>query len=265
MKDQVKQITDMLVDSAREQTAVLAKELEEKGRLSLPQQLAGVQYTNGDGEDFYIVIGLDLSRSTLARQLGATIVLFYVFHDDKFAVEHYTSHFFCRFDDTVGSEAFRQETKELVMKIICDDCKMIKKRIEEEGISNVDLLLVPEIVQRKVLCLPDNCTLSILGQTFEGVEGLKDYVREQTDSSQPYILDCCQRFPCFDAEDYANECRFYRNFLVCHDKREAERRSNQMERLSYFSDFCLVTNELSDDMRPMLYYEDESMTMMLAY
>ena len=265
MEDQVKQITDILVDSAREQTAVLAKELDSNGQLSLPQQLAGVQYTNDDGEDYYLVIGLDLSRSTLARQLGATNILFYVFHDDKFVVEHYTSHLFGRFDETVGTEAFRQETKKLVMKIVSDDCKTIKKRIEEDGISNADPLLVPEIVQRKVLCLPDNCTLSILGQTFEGAEGLKDYVREQTDSSQPYILDRCQRFPCFDAEDYANEFRFYRNFLVCHDKQEADDKAKQMEQLSRFSDFCLVSNELPDDMRPMVYYADESMTLMLAY
>ena len=132
MEDQVKQITDMLVDSAKEQTAVLVKELEKNRQLSLPQQLAGVQYTNDDGEDYYIVIGLDLSRSTLARQLGATNILFYVFHDDKFVVEHYTSHLFGRFDETVGTEAFRQETMKLVMKIISDDCKTIKKRIEED-------------------------------------------------------------------------------------------------------------------------------------
>lgn len=265
MEDQVKQITDMLVDSAREQAAVLAKELESNGQLSLPQQLAGVQYTNDDGEDYYLVIGLDLSRSTLARQLGVTNILFYVFHDDKFVVEHYTSHLFGRFDETVCTEDFRQETKKLVMKIISDDCKTTRKRIEEDGISNADPLLVPEIVQRKVLCLPDNCTLSILGQTFEGAEGLKDYIREQTDSSQPYILDRCQRFPCFDAEDYANEFRFYRNFLVCHDKQEADDKAKQMEQLSHFSDFCLVSNELPDDMRPMVYYADESMTLMLAY
>ena len=38
MEDQVKQITDMLVDSAREQAAVLAKELESNGQLSLPRK-----------------------------------------------------------------------------------------------------------------------------------------------------------------------------------------------------------------------------------
>lgn len=265
MEDQVKQMTDMLVDSAREQTVVLAKELEENGQLSLPQQLAGVQYTNDDGEDYYIIIGLDLSRSTLARQLGATKILFYVFYDDKFIVEHYSSHLFGRFDESVNTEAFRQETKKLVVKIISDDCKTIKKRIEEEGISNIDPLLIPKNVQRKVLRLADNCTLSILGQTFEGAEGLKDYVREQTDSSQPYILDRCQLFPCFDAEDYANEYRFYRNFLICCDKQEADNKAKQMEQLSHFSNFCLVSSELPDDMRPMVYYADESMTLMLAY
>lgn len=265
MEEHVKQITDMLVDSAKAQAAVLAKELNENGQLSLPQQLAGIRCTNDDGDTFIVVIGLDLSRSTLARQIGATNILFYVFHDDKYVVEHYTSHSFGRFDETVGTDAFRQETKKLVTKVIIDEFKSVKVRIDVEGICNIDTLLVPEKVQRKVLCLADNCTLSIQGKTFEGAEGLKEYVREQTDSSQPYILDRCQRFPCFDAEDYANEYRFYRNFLVCRDKQEANRKAKQMEKLPHFSDFCLVTNELPDTMRPMVYYKDETMEMTLAY
>lgn len=255
----------MLVDSARETVVVLVNELEENGQLSLPQELTGVQCTNDDGDDFYIVIVLDLSRSTLARQLGATNILFYVFHDEKFVIEHYTLHSFVRFDETVGTDAFRQETENLVAKFISDDFKSVKRRIEAEGISNIDPLLVPENVQRKVLRLTDNCTLSIFGQVFEGVEGLKDYIREQTDSSRPYILDRCQLFPCFDAEDYANEYRFYRNFLVCRDKQEADNKARQMKQLHHFSNFCLVNNELSDNMRPMIYYMDESMEMMLAY
>lgn len=265
MKDQVKQITDMLVDSARERTAVLAKELESNGQLSLPHQLAVVQYTNDAGEDYYIVIGHDLPRSMLARRLGATIILFYVFYGEKFIVEHYTSHWFGRFYETVGTEAFRQETEKMVMDIISDDCKTIKKRIEDEGISIIDPVLAPKNVQGKVLCLPDNCTLSLLGQTFEGADGLKDYVREQTDNSQPYIIDRCQRFPCFDSEDYASEYRFYRNFLICQDKQEADDKLNRMKQLPHSINFCLVSNELPDDMRPMVYYADESMTLMLAY
>ena len=255
MKDQVKQITGLLVDSARERTAVLAKDMESNGQLSLPHQLAVVQYTNDAGEDYYIVIGLDLPRSMLARRLGATIILFYVYYGDKFVVDHYTSHWFGRFYETVGTEAFRQETEKKVTEIISDDCKTIKKRIEKEGISNIN----------QVLCLPDNCTLSIHGQTFEGAEGLKDYVREQTDSSQPYIVDRCQRFPCFDSEDYANEYRFYRNFLICHDKQEADDKLKRMKQLPHSFNFCLVSDELPDDMRPMVYYADESMTLMLAY
>ena len=112
---------------------------------------------------------------------------------------------------------------------------------------------------------PNNGVKRTSDEVPHTIEGLKEYVREQTDSSQPYILDRCQRFPCFDAEDYANEYRFYRNFLVCRDKQEANRKAKQMEKLPHFSDFCLVTNELPDTMRPMVYYKDETMEMTLAY
>ena len=266
MEDQVKQIADMLVDSAREQTTALAKELEKSGQISIPQQLAGVQCTNDDGEEFLLVICFDLSRSMLARQLEELDFLFYVFYNDKYVMEHYVSlNSFDRFDNIVASDSFLEETKKMVMENISDEFKSVKKRIESEGISNIDSLLVPREVQRKVLCLADNCTLSILGQVFEGVEGLKDYVKEQTDSSTPYILDRCRLFPCFDAEDYATEYRFYRNFLICKDKQEADNKVMQMEKLPHFCDFCLVSNELADEMRPMIYYKDESSTMMLAY
>lgn len=183
-------------------------------------------------------------------------------------LEHYTSvNSFSRFDDMVSTDSFQKETQAKVEKVINDEFKSVKKCIEDDGICNVDPLLVPEAVQHKLLRLADNCSLSILGHVFEGAEGLKDYVREQSDSSRPYILDRCQRFPCFDAEDYANEYRFYRNFLVCRDKQEADKnkKTKQMEQLSHFSDFCLVSNDLPDSMRPMVYYKDESMSMMLAY
>lgn len=99
----------------------------------------------------------------------------------------------------------------------------------------------------------------------QGIDAIKDYWLSQTDSSQPYIIERSQRFPCFDAEDYATEWRFYRNFLICHSKQEADKKTKDMKQLRENSNFCLVNKNLPADMRPIVYYEDESTSMLLAY
>lgn len=137
---------------------------------------------------------------------------------------------------------------------------------EEENISRSAPFLVPQEVQHQVVELPCETPISIFGQVFEGIDGLKSYCyREQTDESQPYVLDRCKLFPCFDYEDYANECRFYRNYLICRSKKEADRKVQRLEQLKTGNDFCLVHDELPNDMRPMVYYRDESRSMLLAY
>ena len=146
-----------------------------------------------------------------------------------------------------------------------DDLMALKQLRACEGSSVLVQVVVPKKSQHEVLKLMDFCMLSIRGHVFAGIEGLMKYWHEQTESSEPYILDRCQRFPCFYAEDFVNEHRFYRNFLICNNKKEADKNAEQMKQLPNSSNFCLVNNNLPDEMRPMVYYMDENMTMLLAY
>ena len=113
--------------------------------------------------------------------------------------------------------------------------------------------------------MPIDSKVSILGVVFEGIDSILDYVCNQTDNSQPYIVSCCERFPCFDDEDYATESRYYRNYLFCRSKQEADQKVWKMKELPEKSNFCLVRTKLPADMRPMVYYEDEDTSFLLAF
>ena len=132
---------------------------------------------------------------------------------------------FGSFADTVSSEEFRKETEKHMKQLAADEGRGMKTLICDMGTCAILSLIVPDKVQMDLRRIPWGCTLSIGGVFFEGIEALMDYWRNQTDNSQPYIIDLCQLFPCFDAEDYATERRFYRNFLICHSKQEADKKT----------------------------------------
>ena len=265
MENKVKEITETLVGSAKKQAAELAKEQSANGSLAMPQPLAYVECKNDDGEEFVLAILVDLSRGSLERLMRATVLQFCVLYEDLFVVDIYQSaHVFSSFASVVNTDAFRQETEEQVALVIGDGFQSVKKRIESEGIRMANPFIVPSKVQLQTIRLMDTCTLSVAGEVFEGIEGLMDYLCSQNENSRPYILNRSERFPCFDAEDYATEHRFYRNFLICKDKHEAAKRAKQLESLPSGTNFCLVNDELPKEMRPMVYYMDESMTMTVA-
>ena len=138
--------------------------------------------------------------------------------------------------------------------------------VEEEDVSSPDTFLVPREIQHKVVELPCDTPLSVFGHVLDGIDGIRAYCyQEQGDDSQPYIINRCKQFPCFDAYDRMYEHRFFRNYLICCDKQDADAKAKALEQRPQSGDFCLVSDSLPDDMRPMVYYRDESGTMLLAF
>ena len=91
------------------------------------------------------------------------------------------------------------------------------------------------------------------------------YIQTQTNSSEPYVIEYSKRFPCFDAEDYATERRFYRNFLICQSKADADKKAEKINQLKESNRTRLTQKDLPADMRPMVYYEDDKYSMLLAF
>ena len=265
MEDSVKVLIDGLIEQAKAEAKVLADQLEAQGQIPLPQLLAEATWTTDKGEEVAFAIILELSRSDIGRQLGKTSLLLFTEYDGKFLIDNFRSGTFGYFAETVLSQEFRTEAEQLIEGLTANDGNRLFTSIANKGICAVESLIVPEKVQMDIRRLPAVCTLSVYGAVFEGIDGIMDYVHKQTNSSQPYIVEHGQRFPCFDSEDYANERRFYRNFLICHSKQEAEKKAKKMARVEANYNFCLTHKNLPADTRPMVYYEDESMSMLLAY
>ena len=265
MEDLVKKLIDSLIEQAKTEVRTLEEQLEAEGQIAVPQPLAEETWSNSKGEEFGLVIMLDLAQSAIGKKAGMTSLQFYTVYDGKFVKDYYMAGMFGSFADAVASEEFRTETEKFVGRLVAGDGSGMKTRISKLGTCDILSLIVPDSVQMELRQIPEDCTLSICGVAFEGIDAIKDYWRNQTDSSQPYIIERSHRFPCFDASDYAYENRFFWNFLICHSKQEADKKVKSVEQLEESSNFCLVNKNLPADMRPMVYYEDESTSMLLAY
>lgn len=264
MEKSVKKLIDGMIDQAKVESEKLTEQRNAEGQITLPQVLADGEWTNNEGEEFGMSIVLDKSVTALGRLMGMTSLDFYTFFDGKFVKDIYMAGRFGHFAETVASEEFLKETEKFIGKLTADDGNEMKTRIRNQGTFAIQSFIVPETIQMRTLQLPKVCTLSVGGTVFEEVDAIKEYVRTQTDSSRPYIIERSQRFPCFDASDYAYENRYYRNFLICSSKQEADMKLKDMKHLEAGSNFCLVNMNLPATMRPMVYYQDESASMLLA-
>lgn len=100
--------------------------------------------------------------------------------------------------------------------------------------------------------------VAILG----GVVDLKSLIKGQkhgnSDGMPIYAAKAAYRYPCFDAEDYANEDRFYQYYILRDNPISAEE----------FADFKKRTEQLDEktppDLLPMAYYVGEGAYMLVA-
>ena len=265
MEESVKMLIDSLIEQAKTEAKKLAEQLEAEGQIAVPQPLAEGVWNNSKGEEFGLVIMLDLAQSAIGKKMGKTSLQLYTVYDGKFVIDYYMAGMFGSFADAVASGEFRKETENFIERLVAGDGSGMKTRISKLGTCDIISLIVPDSVQMDLRQIPSICTLSICGVVFEGIDAIKDYWRNQTDGSKPYIIERSQRFPCFDASDYAYENRFFWNLLICHSKQEADKKAKSMKQLEESSNFRLVNKDLPTDMRPMVYYEDDSTSMILAY
>lgn len=110
---------------------------------------------------------------------------------------------------------------------------------------------------------PCNKDIEILGHVYHGIQDIKNQC--QSDSGPLVILQNSQLFPCFDAEDYATETRFFRNFLFCQSNEEAARKEGIFRKSEVRgANFCLIGEDMPEEMLPMVYYEDEEKEVVIA-
>lgn len=129
-----------------------------------------------------------------------------------------------------------------------------------------------------------NQPITILGHTFSGLNDIIRHIelsssnrrfskglwctvplqfRETGGYADIHIGELYEKYPCFDAEDYANENRYYQNFIF----RKQPVTQGDLEALydlPQSTNFCKVTEQIPEDILPILYYKGEGSTMLLA-
>lgn len=98
--------------------------------------------------------------------------------------------------------------------------------------------------------------LTFNGQVYKGIEAIK-----QADGNGT-VFSSCQLFPCFDSSDYAYENRYFRNYWFCGQDPSARA---VVQSLEAKGNHCCIGEHLPKEALPMVYYEDERDTMLVAY
>lgn len=117
----------------------------------------------------------------------------------------------------------------------------------------------------KTIIIHQSCdkNIEILGHVYHGIQDIKNQC--YSESGPLVILDNCQLFPCFDCDDYATEIRFFRNYLFCKSNEEAARKGAIFQRSEIRAgNYCLIGEDMPEEMLPMVYYEDESKEVIVA-
>ena len=125
--------------------------------------------------------------------------------------------------------------------------------------------------------LPIDEDVEILGHVFHGLQDIKahvemalyrDYSRGKADIREPklkcdvHVGEMWMPYPCFDFEDSVNENRSYSNYIF----RNRPLTQDDMRRLSELpsaSTECRITDDVPQDMLPLLYYFGEGNEMLL--
>lgn len=104
--------------------------------------------------------------------------------------------------------------------------------------------------------MPKDAALTFNGQVYKGIEAIK-----QADGNG-IVFSSCQLFPCFDSSDYAYENRYFRNYWFCGQDPSARA---VVQSLEAKGNHCCIGEHLPKEALPMVYYEDERDTMLVAY
>ena len=123
-----------------------------------------------------------------------------------------------------------------------------------------------------------NDDVEILGHVFHGLKDIQEHVemslyrgysrgradvRKARASCNIHVGEMWRPYPCFDAEDYANENRTYQNYIL----RERPITQGDMKALSKLpskGNECRISECMPAEMLPLVYYVGDGDTMMVA-
>ncbi len=157
---------------------------------------------------------------------------------------------------------------------------LYRQNVYEVGADNAERILPPfdttrETVIKKVSIADD---VEILGHVFHGLEDIRKHVemslykrysygpadeQKQEKTCEVHVGEMWMPYPCFDAEDYANEDRTYQNF-VFRDRPITQDDMKALSELRSKGDECRVSELMPAEVLPVVYYVGEGGIMLVA-
>lgn len=150
---------------------------------------------------------------------------------------------------------------------------MEKNKVMNGGGASLDTMR--EVTVQRVSIKDD---VVILGHVFHGLEDIKAHVEmslyksyshgaadavKAKVSSDVHVGEMWSPYPCFDADDYANEDRTYQNYIL----RKRPITQDDMKALSELpsrGNGCRLSERLPAEVLPLVYYEGEGNTMLVV-
>lgn len=172
----------------------------------------------------------------------------------------------------------RYGVEDLIMRLIEEAPKLkeekvllhrLREWVNEEKLANYD-----------IQCYNIKDKVTILGHTFNGLKDIVNHVEmsgcEGYDGlhcwskSEPNVYDdvhigkIYDSYPIFDSSDLSDN-RTYQNYIFSHEPITQEDMNSVYNRTSHASNFCMVNEDIKDEViLPILYYEGDGKYMLLA-
>ena len=93
-------------------------------------------------------------------------------------------------------------------------------------------------------------SFTVLGVKFKNIHEVIACATFGITKDGVHVGKDCKRYPCFDAEDYASEDRFYWNFVFAKSQEELDARLADLKKISPEGNYC----KFSEALAPMVYW-----------
>lgn len=98
--------------------------------------------------------------------------------------------------------------------------------------------------------IKNTSSFTVLGVKFKNIHEVIVCSAIGVAKEDIYVGKDCKRYPCFDAEDYASEDRFYWNFVFAKSQEELDARLADLKKISPEGNYC----KFSEALAPMVYW-----------
>lgn len=98
--------------------------------------------------------------------------------------------------------------------------------------------------------IKNTSSFTVLGVKFKNIHEVIACTTLGVAKEGVYVGKDCKRYPCFDAEDYASEDRFYWNFVFAKTQEELDVRLADLKNISPEGNYY----KFSDVLAPMVYW-----------